>query len=64
MCILHIYTRADVNALILWNGVLYVIKLDFEMLNAIFFNIFDKNALIRLKAPLKCTLDDTSLIKL
>ena len=43
---------------------LYVIKLGLEMLNSIFFNIFDKNALIRLKAPLKCTLDDTSLIKL
>ena len=25
---------------------LYVIKLDFEMLNAIFFDMFDRNALI------------------
>ena len=31
---------------VLQSGTLYVIKLSFEMLNAIFFDMFDKNALI------------------
>ena len=31
------------------NNVLYVIKLGFEMLSFIFFDIFNKNALIELK---------------